>query len=63
MKERIIGFFACLFIIGQLKLLAQNGNVIKLTLKQCVEAAINNNLLVKQGDLDMKTGQVNLYLF
>ncbi len=60
MKERIIGFFACLFIIGQLKLQAQTGNANKLTLKQCVEAAINNNLLVKQSDLQMNTSQVNL---
>ncbi|HKG69729.1 MAG TPA: TolC family protein, partial [Segetibacter sp.] len=60
MKERIIGFLACLFIIGQPNLHAQTGNANKLTLKQCVEAAINNNLLVKQSDLQMKTGQVNL---
>ena len=60
MKERITGFLACLFIIGQLKLGAQTGNANRLTLKQCVEAAINNNLLVKQSDLQMKTGQVNL---
>lgn len=60
MKERIIGFIAWLLIIGQPNLLAQTGNANKLTLKQCVEAAINNNLLVKQSDLQMKTGQVNL---
>ncbi len=60
MKEKIIVSLVCLFVIGQLKVLAQSGNGYKLTLKQCVEAAISNNLQVRQSDLQVQTGQVNL---
>jgi len=64
MKERIIksliACIVCLFVGGQLKVLSQPGNVNKLTLKKCVEAAINNNLQVRQSDLQMQAGAVNL---
>ncbi|MEJ7680638.1 MAG: TolC family protein [Segetibacter sp.] len=60
MKERLILSLLCLFVIDQLKVLAQSGNGHKLTLKQCVEVAINNNLQVRQSDLQVQTGQVNL---
>ncbi len=61
MKKRIIGSLVGLFVIGQLKVSSQSGNENKLSLKQCVETAINNNLLVRQSDLQMQTGQVNLH--
>lgn len=60
MKKRIISFFVCLFVFGQLWVLAQPGIQSRLTLKQSVETAIANNLLVRQSDLQMQTGQVNL---
>jgi outer membrane protein len=60
MKERIITGIICLFFIAQIKVFAQQGKVYRLTLRQCVEAAIKNNLLVKQSDLQMQTGDVNL---
>ena len=59
MKERIIICLLALFV-GQLTALAQPGAGNKLTLKQCVETAINNNLQVRQSDLQMQTGQVTL---
>lgn len=61
MKERIIASLVCLFMIGQLKVSAQSGTRYKLTLRQCVDAAINNNLLVRQSDLQMQAGKVNLH--
>jgi outer membrane protein len=60
MKERIIAFIAWLLFAGQLKVIAQPGTGYKLTLKQCVEAAVNNNLQVRQSDLQMQAGAVNL---
>lgn len=60
MKERIITGLICLFIIAQIKAFAQPAQQNKLTLKQCVETAIKNNLLIKQSDLQMHAGGVNL---
>lgn len=58
MKRRIIACILCICIIGQTDLSAQQNQ--KLTLKQCVDSAINNNLLVRQSDLQMQTSSVNL---
>jgi outer membrane protein len=57
MKERFFICIVCLFVIGQLKVLSQSNN---LTLKQCVEAALNNNLQIRQSDLKMQTSAVYL---
>ena len=60
MKERIITGILCLLLIGQFKAFSQPVNATRLTLKQCVDAAIKNNLLVRQSDLQMQAGGVNL---
>lgn len=60
MKERIITGILCLFFITQCKIFAQQSKEPRLTLKQCVEAAIKNNLQVRQSDLQMQGGSVNL---
>lgn len=61
MKERIITGIFCLLFIGHHKVFSQQqGNLNRLTLKQCVDAAIKNNLQVRQSDLQMQTGGVNL---
>src|SRR4051812_39785294 len=59
MKERI---FACLlslsvFVSGEA---VSQTNEQRLTLRQAVDAAINNNLLVQQTDLQMQAAQVNV---
>ena len=60
MKERITACVFCLLVIGSLQALSQVANKQKLTLKQAVEAALNNNLLVRQSDLQMQASGVNL---
>jgi len=60
MKKRIITGVLCLFFIGQLKVFSQHNNEYSVTLKQCVDAALKNNLLVRQSDLQVQTGSVNL---
>lgn len=60
MKERIIAGVLCLLFIGQLNVFSQPGNQNRLTLKQCVDAAIKNNLQVRQSDLQMQAGAVNV---
>jgi outer membrane protein len=59
MRKRILGFVVCVMVAAQVTK-AQNAATPKLTLKQCVDAAINNNLLVKQSDLQMQAAAVNL---
>jgi len=60
MKPRIITCIVCLFLIGRKESYSQTNNDQKLTLRQSVEAALNNNLLIKQTDLQMKAAGVNL---
>lgn len=60
MKERGFICMTCLFIIGQLNGWSQPANANRLSLKQCVEAAINNNLLIRQSDLQMQAASINL---
>ncbi|MCW3078774.1 TolC family protein [Segetibacter sp.] len=60
MKERIIAGIVYLVLFSQLQAIGQTGNERRLTLKQCVDAAINNNLQVRQGDLQMQTSAVSL---
>lgn len=60
MKEKIITGVLCLFFIGQLKVMSQRKNEYRVTLKQCVDTALKNNLSVRQSDLQMQTGSVNL---
>src|SRR3954466_11888450 len=60
MKEKIVAGIVCLLLVGQVNVFSQTGNENRMTLKQCVEAAIKNNLLVKQSDLQMQSGAVNL---
>ena len=61
MKERIIACITCVLCIAETHAFSQDGNGYKLTLKQCVEAAINNNLSVRQSDLQVQAGLVNLH--
>jgi outer membrane protein len=60
MKERIISCVFCLFIFGNLQIFSQAANEQKISLKQAVDAALNNNLLVRQSDLQMQASSVNL---
>lgn len=60
MKERIIAAVVCLILFAQNEAFAQANNEYKLTLKQCVDSAITNNLQVRQSDLQMQTTAVNL---
>lgn len=58
MKERIIAFLVFVCIVSVDAVSQTTGQ--KLTLKQAVDAAINNNLLVRQTDLQMQAAQVNV---
>ena len=58
MKERIVACLLSLCTLIGFKGVAQT-NEQRLTLKQAVDAAINNNLLVRQTDLQMQAAQVN----
>lgn len=60
MKERIIAVVACLILFIQTDVFSQTNNQQRLSLKQCVDAAITNNLLVRQSDLQMQAASVNL---
>jgi outer membrane protein len=60
MKERIIVAIVCLILVGELKGISQTTVDRRLTLKQCVDAAISNNLQVKQSDLQMQASGVNV---
>ena len=60
MKERIITGILFLLVVMQIKVFSQPGRENRLTLKQCVEVAIKNNLQVRQSDLQMQAGAVNL---
>src|SRR5438128_737979 len=60
MKERIIAAGVCLILFVQVNVFAQTNNEHKLTLKQCVDSAIHNNLQVRQSDLQMQATAVNL---
>ena len=59
MKVRIVAAVVYLLVLSGTST-AQTSSEQKLTLKQCVEAAINNNLQVKQTDLQMQASSVNL---
>jgi outer membrane protein len=58
MKERIIAVFVSLFLFTQSEAFAQTNNGQKLSLKECVEAAIKNNLQVLQSDLQMQAANI-----
>lgn len=58
MKERII--LAFIFLMSTSAGFSQPNTEHKLTLRQSVDAAISNNLQVKQSDLQMQTAAVNL---
>jgi outer membrane protein TolC len=60
MKERILSCAICLLMMTQTNVYSQAGAQNSLTLKEAVEAAINNNLLVRQTDLQMQAASVNL---
>src|SRR6478609_5967616 len=59
MKVRIVAAVVYL-LVSSGRSTAQTNSEQKLTLKQCVEAAISNNLQVKQTDLQMQASSVNL---
>ena len=59
MKKRIKTCIVCLLSIAGFNGFSQTAEH-SVSLKQCVELAINNNLLVKQTDLAMQSGSVNL---
>src|SRR4051812_34147696 len=60
MKDKVIACVLGLILSVNFKASAQAGNAAELTLKQAVEAAITNNLLVRQTDLQMQAAGVNL---
>jgi len=60
MKERILSCAICLLVMAQTSVYSQAGAENRLTLKEAVEAAINNNLLVQQSDLQMQAASINL---
>lgn len=59
MKYRIVLSVACLLFL-KFTAFAQTGAQRTLTLKECVETAIQNNLEVRQTDLQMQAAAVNL---
>ena len=58
MKDRIIAVIVCLFLFAKDEAFAQTNNEHRLTLKQCVDAAIKKNLQVLQSDLQMQAAGV-----
>src|SRR3954466_16229794 len=60
MKVRIIAGIVCLILFAKAGVVGQTNNANKFTLKQCVDAAISNNLQVRQTDLQMQASAVNL---
>lgn len=59
MKDRIFACLICFLAAIHFDATSQTSGQ-KLTLKQAVEAAINNNLLVRQTDLQMEAARVNV---
>jgi outer membrane protein len=59
MKLRII-VYICLFLTSTNSVFSQTNTYQNLTLRQSVEAALNNNLLIKQTDIQMRAAGVNL---
>jgi len=57
MKKFFVFIFFTQLILSAIPITAQNTN--KLTLKQCVETGIENNLQVKQGELQVQTDEIN----
>lgn len=60
MKERFIAAAVCIMLFSQTKVVAQTNSEHRLTLKQCVDAALTNNLQVRQSDLQMQGSAINL---
>jgi outer membrane protein len=60
MKVSVIACVVSLFLVTNKQAFAQNITGGKLTLRQSVETAINNNLLVKQTDLQTRAASINL---
>ena len=56
MKRRIFG----VVLLAVVQCIAYGQNPVRMTLKQCVETAINNNLQVQQADIQMQAAGVNL---
>ena len=58
MKKFFVSGFHTLLLTVSIPMLAQNTQD-NLTLKQCVETAIENNLEVKQGELQVQSNEIN----
>jgi outer membrane protein len=62
MKKQKISLLLIIFFLSFMKINAQNGNAIVsdvLTIKQAVDIAIKNNLVVEQNDITKQLAQVN----
>lgn len=59
MKERIFVCLVCLLLLIKFKAASQT-IVHKLTLKQAVDSALNNNLQIRQSDFQMQAASINL---